>query len=186
MHPFYLLGMAFRMGLIPLHALHCDVLHALALVRLGSLGSQGLKAIDGLEIHGTNIRGALITDTPALTFQEPFYGRCGELAAGYQGPLARRALPGANGTAQPFDMLMLARPRAMDNVACAGAVEPHTRWIRTRESCIALWPWRREYHTGPPVAGNGPQDTDSTPVVPRYYSPGLPKSLHRRFVHSMS
>jgi hypothetical protein len=24
------------------------------------------------------------------------------------------------------------------------------------------------------VAGNGPKDTEPTPVVPRYYSPGLP------------
>jgi hypothetical protein len=174
MHPFYLLGTEFRMGLIQLYALHLYVLHALSMVRLGSLGSQGLKAMDGLEIHGTNIRCALITDAPALTLQEPFYGRFGELAAGHQGPRPLRELLGANGTAQPFDMLMLARPRAMDNVACAGAVEPHTLWIRTRESCIALLRWRRQYHNGPPVAGNGPQDTDSTPVVPCYYSPGLP------------
>ena len=69
---------------------------------------------------------------------------------------------------------MLARPRAMDNIACAGAVEPYTLWMRTRESCIALLRWRRQYHSGPPLAGNGPQDTDLTPVSPCYYSPGLP------------
>jgi hypothetical protein len=126
------------MGLIPLHALHIDVLHALAMVRLGSLGSQGLKAMDGLESHGTDIRGALITDTPALTFQEPFYGRFGELAAGHQGPRPLGELLGAHGSAQPFDRLLLARPRAMSNVARAGAVDLYTLWIRTRESRIAL------------------------------------------------
>jgi hypothetical protein len=30
-------------------------------------------------------------------------------------------------------------------------------------------------YPGPPVARNGPKDTDLTPVVPRYYSPGLPE-----------
>jgi hypothetical protein len=163
------------MGLIPLHALHIHVLHTLSMVHLGSLGSQALKAMDGLEIHGTDVRYALITDAPALTFQESFYGRFGEFAAGHQGPLTLGELPGANGTAQPFDMLMLARPRAMYNVACAGAVEPYTLWIRTRESGIALWRWRRQYHSDPPVAGNGPKDTEQTPVVLRYCSPGLPK-----------
>src|SRR5215470_3358871 len=163
MHPLDLLGTEFRMGLIQLHALHFYVLHALAMLRLGSLGSQGLKAMDSLEIHGTNVRCTLITDAPALTFQEPFYSRFRQLAAGHQGPRPLGEFLGANNTAQPFDMLMLARPRAMDNVASAGAVEPHTLWIRTRESCIALLRWRRQYHNGPPVAGNGPQDTDSTP-----------------------
>src|SRR5262249_38916707 len=113
MHPFYLLGTEFRMGLIQLHARHIYVLHALSMVRLGSLGSQGLKAMDSLEIHGTDVRCALITDTPALTFQEPLDSRFGELAAGHQGPRALGEFLGANGTAQPFDMLMLARPRAM-------------------------------------------------------------------------
>src|SRR4029434_4018469 len=160
MHPFDLFGTEFRMGLIQWHAFHIHVLHALSMVHLGSLGSQALNAMDGLESHGTDVRGALITDTPALTFQEPFYGRFGELAASHQGPRPLGDLPGAHGTAQPFDMLMLARPRAMSNVACAGAVELYTRWIRTRESCIALLRWRRQYHNGPPVEGNGPQDTD--------------------------
>src|ERR1043166_6446709 len=34
--------------------------------------------------------------------------------------------------------------------------------------------WRRRYHSGPPVIGNGPKDTDSTPVVPCDSSPGVP------------
>src|SRR5262249_29979471 len=88
-------------------------------------------------------------------------------------PLPRRELLGANGTAQPFDKLMPAHPRAMDNVALAGVVEPYTLWIRTQESCRALVSWRRRYHSGPPLAWNGPQATDSSPVSPCYYSPGL-------------
>jgi hypothetical protein len=144
-----------RIGLIQLHALNLYVLHTLAMVRLGSLGSQGLKAMDGLESHGTNIHGALITDASALTFQEPFYGCLGEFAVGHQGLRPRGELPGAHGTAQQFAMLLLACPRAMSNVACVGAVTLYTLWIRTRE-------------------GNGPQDTDSTPVVPWYCSPRLP------------
>jgi hypothetical protein len=59
------------------------MLHVLSMVRLGSLGSQRLKVMDGLEIHGPDVRWTLITDTPALTLQEPFYGHFGELAAGH-------------------------------------------------------------------------------------------------------
>src|SRR5262245_29853975 len=68
----------------------------------------------------------------------------------------------------------LAGPGAMRDIVCAGAIELCTVWIRARESRISLWRWRRPYHSGPPVAGNGPKDTEPTPVVPRYYSPGLP------------
>jgi hypothetical protein len=99
MHPFDLLGTEFRMGLIQLHALHIYVLYALSMVCLGPLSSQGLKAMDGLEIDGTDVRGARITDTPALTFQEPFYSGFGELAASHQSPLPLGELPGAHGTA---------------------------------------------------------------------------------------
>jgi hypothetical protein len=81
------------MGLIQLHALHIHVLHALAMVRLGSLSSQALKAMDSLEIHSTDVRCALITDTPPLTFQKLCHSRCGEFAAGHQGPLPFGELP---------------------------------------------------------------------------------------------
>src|SRR5262249_5617434 len=70
MHPFYLFGTQFRMGLIQLHALHLHVLHALAMVRLGPLSRQALKAMDGLESHRPDVRCARITDAPALTLQE--------------------------------------------------------------------------------------------------------------------
>ena len=58
------------MRLIQLHALHLHVLHALPMVRLGPLGRHALKAMDGLEIHGTDVRRPLITDAPPLTFQQ--------------------------------------------------------------------------------------------------------------------
>ena len=74
--------------------MHIHVLHALPMVRLGPLRSHVLKAMDGLEIHGTDVRRALITDAPALTFQELFHGRFWEFAPGHQGPLPFGELPG--------------------------------------------------------------------------------------------
>jgi hypothetical protein len=59
----------------------------------------------------------------------------------------------------------------MRDVACAGTIELGTLWIRTRESDISLLRWRRQGHNSPPMARNGRKDIDSTPVVPRYYSP---------------
>jgi hypothetical protein len=163
------------MRLIQLHPPHLHVLHALPMVRLGPLGRHPLKTMDGFEIHGTDVGHPFVTDAPALTFQELFHCRFGELAPGHQGPFALRELTAADGAAQPFDVLVFTRPRAMYNIAVARAVEPSTLWIRTRESCITLLRWRRRSHGGPPfLAGNRPQDTDSTPVSPRYYSPGLP------------
>src|SRR4051812_37974227 len=66
------------------------------------------------------------------------------------------------------------------HIACAGAIELGTMWIRARESSISLLRWRRQYHSGPPVAGNEPKDTEQTPVVPRYCSPGLPSEASSR------
>jgi hypothetical protein len=130
--------------------------------------------MDGLEIHGTDIRRALITDAPALTFQALFHGRFREFAPGHQGPLSFRELSVTSRAAQPFDVFVGACPRSMHDVACSGAIEACTLWIRARESGISLLRWRRLCHSGPPVARYGPKDTDLTPVFPRYYSPGLP------------
>src|SRR5262249_11366580 len=174
MYPFHLFGTEFGMRLIQLHALHLHVLHPLAMVRLGPLCSHVLKAMDSLEIHGTDVRRALITDAPALAFQKLFHGRFGEFAPGHQGALPFGELPITSCTAQPVDVFVCACPRSMHDVAFAGVVESCTLWIRTRESGISLLHWRRLYHGGPPVARNGPKDTDVTPVFPRYYSPGLP------------
>src|SRR6516162_7097720 len=63
----------------------------------------------------------------------------------------------------------------MRDVAFAGTIEPRTVWIRARELRIALLCWRQQGHNRPPVVRNGLQDTGSTPVSPRYCSPGLPK-----------
>src|SRR5215468_2391540 len=79
-------------------------------------------------------------------------------------------------TTQSFDMLVRPCPRPMGDVAFAGAIEPCTLWIRARESGISLWRWRRQGHNSPPMARYGLKDTGSTPVAPRYYSPGLPIS----------
>jgi len=70
------------------------------------------------------------------------------------------------------------------NVPFTGTIEPGTVWIWARESSISLWRWRRQYHSGPPVAGNGPKDTEQTPVVPRYCSPGLPYFAQWRIVQA--
>src|SRR4029453_7559330 len=174
MPPFHLLRTQFGMRLIPLHPLHRQVLHALAVVHLSSMGRHPLEAMDRLESHGTEVRRARITDAPALTFQELCHGRFRELAAGHQGALPFRELPAACRTAPPFNVLVRPGPRPMGNVPFTGTIEPGTVWIWVRESSISLWHWRRQYHSGPPVAGNGPKDTEQTPVVPRYCSPGLP------------
>src|SRR6266567_9323454 len=66
-------------------------------------------------------------------------------------------------------------------VAFTRTIETSTLWIRTRESGISLLRWRRQCHNSPPVARNGLKDTGSTPVSPRYYSPGLPNTqMHQK------
>src|SRR5919202_858480 len=177
MHPLDLFGTEFRVCLIHLHPLYVQFLDDLAMMELGPRGCHLLKPMHGLECHPTDIGGALITDTPPLTFQQLFHGHFWQLAPRHQGALPLGELPVAQGAAQPFDVPGLASPGAMRDVAWAGAIELCTVWIRARESGISLWRWRRPYHSGPPVAGNGPQDTEQTPVVPRYYSPGLPRFL---------
>src|SRR5205823_1660893 len=81
------------------------------------------------------------------------------------------------GAAQPFNVLVLARPGAMAAVAGVRPIELLTIWIGARKCRISFLSWRHRYHGGPPLIGNGPEDTDSTPVVPCYYSPGLPRRL---------
>jgi hypothetical protein len=90
------------------------------MMRLGPLRSHVLKAIDGLEIHVTDVSRACITDAPSLTLQELCHGRFGELAAGHQGPFPLGELPGANGAAQPLDMFVFARPRLMHKLPSPG------------------------------------------------------------------
>src|SRR5678816_4260881 len=101
------------MGFIQLHALHIHVLHALPMMHLGPLGRYALKAVDRLEIHGTDVRCPLITDAPALTFQQSYDRIFGELTAGHQGALPFGELLVACGAAQPFDMLVRACPGPM-------------------------------------------------------------------------
>src|SRR5215831_746350 len=103
------------------------------MVHLGSLGSHPLKTMDGFEIHGTDLGRPLITDAPALTFQELFHRRFRELAPGHQGPFALGELTAAEGAAQPFDVLVFTRPRAMANVAGVGPMELLTIWIGARK-----------------------------------------------------
>src|SRR5215216_6495818 len=76
----------------------------------------------------------------------------------------------------------------MRDIAFAGTIKLPTLWMRARESGIRILHWRRLCHRGPPMVRNGPRDTEVTPVVPRYYSPGLPnseevKEFPKRFPH---
>src|SRR5215475_12303018 len=174
-----------RMRLIHLHARDVHLLHGLLMMGVCAVGRHTLEAVDGLEIYSTNVRRPLITDTPPLTLQQLYHGRCWQLAPRHQGAFPLGELPGAQGAAQPFDVPGLAGPGAMRNIACAGAIALCTVWMRARESSISLWRWRRPYHSGPPVAGNGPKDTEPTPVMPRYCSPGLPFRHHTPFFCSM-
>jgi hypothetical protein len=73
-------------------------------------------------------------------------------------------------------VLVRSCPRPMCDVAFAGPIELRTLWIRAREASISLLDWRCQCHSGPPLRRIGPKDIDSTPVFPRYYSPGLPHS----------
>src|SRR4029450_54271 len=173
MNPFHLFRSQFGMRLIQLHPWDIHVPDHLLMMGLGTLGRPPLKAIHGLEVDVTDIRGAFVTDAPPLTLQKPFHGRFRQLAPRHQGALPLGELPVAEGTAQPFDVLGRACPGAMRDVPGTGAIEPCTLWIRTREASITLLGWRRQCHVGPPLAENGPKDTERTPVFPRYSSPGL-------------
>jgi len=132
------------MRLIHLHARDVHLLHSLLMMDLCAVGCDTLEAVDGLKIHGTNVRRPLITDTPPLTFQQLFHGRFWQLASRHQGALPLGELPVAQGAAQPFDVSGLAGPGAMRDIAWAGAIELCTVWIRARESSISLLRWRRQ------------------------------------------
>jgi hypothetical protein len=131
------------MRFIQLDAGHVYLAHNLAMMSLSALGSDVLKAMHRFEIHGTNVGGPCITDTPPLTFQQPYDRVFGELAASHQGAFPFRELPVACRTAQPFDVLGRPSPRPMRDVAFAGTIEACALWIRARKSRISLWGWRR-------------------------------------------
>src|SRR5262252_917429 len=175
MDPRYLVRTEFRMGFVQLPPGHVHLTDNLTMVGLSTLGRDLLQAVHGFEIHRTNISGALITDAPPLTFHQLYDGIFGEPAAGHEGALPFRELPVACRTAQPFDVLVRPGPRPMRDVAFTGTIELRTLWIRARESRISLLDWRRQCHSGPPLCRIGPKDIDSTPVFPRYSSPGLPQ-----------
>lgn len=144
-------------------------------MELGTLGRHTLAAIAGLAIHLTNVRRACGAAAPPLTLHQLYERVFRELAAGHQGARPFRARPVACRTTQSCAVLVRPGPRPMRDVPCAGAIAPCPVWMRARESGIALWRWRRQCHSGPPVARHGLQDTGLTPAMPRYYSPGLPK-----------
>jgi len=119
------------MRLIQLHALHLQVLHTLAVVRLRSLGRYPLETMDGLEIHSTDVGGPRIADAPPLAFHQPYNRVFGQLTADQQGALPFGELPVACRAAQPFDMLACTGPGPMRNIAFTRLVEPRTSWIWT-------------------------------------------------------
>jgi hypothetical protein len=174
MDPRHLAWTQLRMGLSPWPPWDVYRPDHLAMVGLSALRSDVLQAMHRLEIDRTNVGGARLTDAPALTLRESYDRGFGELTAGPQRAFPFGALPVACGAAQPFEVLVRACPRPMRAVAFAGPIEPRTLWMWTRESSLSLLRWRRLCHGGPPVARNGPKDTDMTPVFARYSSPGLP------------
>jgi hypothetical protein len=113
------------------------------MVGLGALSSDALETMHRFESHGTNVGGPLITDAPPLTFQQLYDRVFGELTTGQQGALPFGELSVACRAAQPFDMLVCTCPGSMCDVACTGAIEPGTVWIRAREARIFLLCWRR-------------------------------------------
>src|SRR2546421_7095715 len=116
MDPCYLTWTEFRMGLIQPDARHFYLVHHLAMVGLSPLGGDLLKAVHGLEVHRIDVSRSLITDAPSLTFQQPLHNFLGQLAPGQQGAFPLRELLRADGTAQPFDVLVLPCPRPMGDV----------------------------------------------------------------------
>jgi hypothetical protein len=74
MDPLHLFGTQFGMGFIQLHAGHIHVLDHLLVMALGTPSGDTLETIHGLEIHGTDIGGALITHAPPLTLQQLLHG----------------------------------------------------------------------------------------------------------------
>src|SRR5215831_3198859 len=143
MDPRHLAWTQFRMSFIQLHPWDLYRTDHLAMVGLSALRSDVLKAMHRLEIHRTNVGGALITDAPSLTFDQPYDGIFGELATGHQSPLPFGKLPVACQAAQPFDVLVCACPRPMYDVPCAKTIEAGTQWIRARALSILLLRWRR-------------------------------------------
>ena len=95
------------------------------------MSGHALEAMDCLDFHIANVRSPFIADAPALTFQEPFHSRLGELATGHQGALPFGELPVAGRAPQPFDVFVRAGPRPMYDVPCAWTIEARTLWIRT-------------------------------------------------------
>jgi hypothetical protein len=167
MYPFDVLWTKLRMGLIQLHARHLDLTGDLPMVNLGAVGSHALKPMDGLERHATDIGGPLVTDAPPLTLEQPFDRLFWQLTPGHQGPCPLGELLVAHRASQPFDMLVLACPRSMGDVAFTGAIKQRTFWSGARKRRIPFLRWRRRYHVGPPLAGNGLKDIDLTPVLLR-------------------
>jgi hypothetical protein len=118
------------MGFIHLPPLDLDVLHGLLMMGVRAVGRDTLEAMDCLESHRTDISSALIADTPPLTFQQPFHGLLRQLAPGHQRARSLGELLGADGTTQPFDVLVFPCPRPMRDMACAGTIELPALWIR--------------------------------------------------------
>jgi hypothetical protein len=174
LHPAPLARAECGMGCIPRPTWHVSLTHAWAMVGLSPLGRALLQAGPCRELHGTNVGRPCITNAPALTLQPPYDGVFGELTPGPQGPLAFREVSAACRTAQPCAGFVRSWPRPMGEVPCAGTIASCPRWMRTRKSRIPLLRWRRLCYRGPPVARNRPQGMDLTPVLPCYYSPGLP------------
>src|SRR5437870_6674727 len=80
-------------------------------------------------------------------------------------------VPLASGWSHVDREIYKVEPRRMPSYS---RVSYHQKGPRTRKCRIAFVSWRHRYHGGLPLIGNGPKDTDSTPVMPCYYSPGLP------------
>ena len=129
MDPFHLFRSQFGMRLVQLHTGHVDVPDSLLVMGLSTLGRHSLEAIHGLEIDGTDVGGPFVTDAPALALEQPLHCVFGQRAAGHQRPFALRELVITRGAAQPFDVLVFARPGTMNDRVDVEAIELCTIWI---------------------------------------------------------
>jgi hypothetical protein len=135
----------FGVHLVQLDRLDPQVTRDLLVVRLGSLGSDMLEAMHGLDVDPTAVSGPGVTDAPALTLQQPLDDLLGQLGAFHQCPPTRGEFLPTRLAAQPLDVLVLAGPRAMGDVACPLRAPTGTAQIGTRECAIVVTLWRERW-----------------------------------------
>jgi hypothetical protein len=165
-NPFDLPRTPLGVHLIKLHSRYFHILYNLFMVGLGPLAGYLLKPMQSLYIHLADVGCSFIAHPPPLTLQKPDHLLFWQLGVGHQCTFPFGKLSFTDGASQAFDMLMLARPRAVVDVALARLIEKGTLQIWARELAILIFR-RSRHHFGPPLIRLRPKYTNSTPVFLR-------------------